>query len=99
MPNVKRPNNRVSGLETSDCLGKDETPGSNPGLGFLSLLRPVVIGFFVGEPMYTTQERVPGVITGTPTPSRVFKEKTGILHYILKDCHAKDLVSRQRLQK
>jgi hypothetical protein len=30
-------------------LGKDETPDSNSGLGSLSLLRPVVTGYFVGE--------------------------------------------------
>jgi len=44
----------------------------------------------------STQERVPGAKYGTPTQSRVFTEKTGILHYIFKTCRVKRLVSRQR---
>jgi hypothetical protein len=41
--------------------------------------------------MYTTQERVPGVIFDTPTQSCVFEEKTSILHYIFKISRGKDL--------
>jgi hypothetical protein len=48
--------------------------------------------------MSTAQERVPGVKYGTPTQSRVFTEKTGILHYTFKDCHANDLDLVQRIE-
>jgi len=48
--------------------------------------------------MSTAQERVPGVKYGTPTPYSGLDEKTGILHYTFKDCHANDLDLVQRIE-
>ena len=88
----------LGSLAVKRVLGKDETAGSIPALGSLWLLRPVVTGFFVGERMSTAQERVPGVKYGTPTPYSGLDEKTGILHYTFKDCHANDLDLVQRIE-
>ena len=94
-----RANACLGSLAVKRVLGKDETPDSYSGIGFLSLVLLVVIGFFIGERMYTTQERVPGVVSDTSTLYSDSSEKTGILHYVFKSCWSLALVSRQRCRQ
>ena len=87
---------RLGSLAVKRVLGKDESPGSNPGLGSLSLLRPVVITLSAIETMTRVKGREGGCLKRTRPQSCDFGEQSGILDKIFKFCRPLALDSRQR---
>ena len=91
-----RSNARLGSLAVKRVLGKDETPDSNSGLGFLSLLLPVVITLSVVETMTRNKGREGGCQYYIRPQSCDFGEQSSILDNVFKFCRPLALDSRQR---
>jgi len=89
--------NTVTGLDISNCLGKDESPGSNPGLGFFPLFSPVRELLRVPV-MIRTQGREPGGELTTPTEYSDYSNFSGSLDKEFKCSRPLVLDSRYGVQ-
>ena len=75
----------LGSLAVKRVLGKDESPGSNPGLGCLSPFLPVVTVVSSVATMTTPQGRVPGCVPGTPTPYSDYQNVSGSVDKLSKE--------------